>query len=476
MRSLKRDMALTTSIGAISLSVVAALAIYFLTDAILTQQFDDSLIRKARILASSIEVDHDELELGFRELDLSEFARDEAGGYLQVYLNDGRSFFRSPSLGEHDLPNQALSDDFSDVRQVMLPNGSLGHFVASRVMPIVDSSEQQVTSPVVLCVARDVAELQLPLNILRLVLIGVGLVFAVTMVLLTRLAIVRGLRSVDVLADRLGAIDEGLLDQPLDLPDLPRELKPILEQFNGLMSRLQIAFERERSFSADLAHELRTPLAGLQATLDVALRKTRNTEEYQQALRNVHEITDQMNVLVSALLHLAKLERGLVTPTYEPVDVDEVIRTTWRNLKHAQPASFVYREQITLDACDPVHTDISLLTLAIRNVLHNAQNYVDDGGTVTINSLKTEKAVQIRIANTGSRITAADVGKVFDRFWRADRARTDTGSRFGLGLALTRQAIDAVGGHIRAESQSAGEFVVTITLPDHDPDRINDHG
>lgn len=482
MRSLKRTLAAWTATLSILLTAAAGLSLYLMVRAQLLEQFDGSLLSKARLLASTIEIEHGGLDLGFRDMEMNEFDSRRAGGYLHV-IYDGRTVYRSPTLGDGDWLISHLDRADGRVHALKLPGGRAGRGVVLRFTPKRDPEEDgQATAriegvragTVALYLVRDVEEPYEMLGALRAALIVIGLLLAVSMIVATRVVVGRALRPVDALAGAVGGVDEATLDRAIEVPHLPSELEPIVEQFNGLMARLQTAFERERSFSADLAHELRTPLAGLRTTIDVALAQPRDAEAYRQALGQLHEITEQMSVLVSALLHLAKLERGIVSPSFEPVDVDALIRSTWRALKQGQPDPIRLSEQVTLSADGEIETDVGMLTLAIRNVLHNALGYVDADGTVSIETHGTAAGIKVRVANTGSTIDSDCVGRVFDRFWRGDRARTGTGVRFGLGLALTRQAIEAVGGSVIAQSQKGGQFLIMMSVPDHARSAIHD--
>lgn len=486
MRSLKRTLVVASAASAILLAFAAGLALYLMTRAYLTAQFDASIVHKARLLASTIEVEIDALELGFEDMDMGEFDSPEAGGYLQVYLNQD-SLYRSRSLGGKDLPTVAVSDDPTHIDWIDLPNGKLGRGIVYRLMPKEDYFDQEDEDEqdhseigndgvvpwnkdegglsIVMCLARDAKEIIDPLRAMQAALIGVGLLLGLLIAGVTYLAVGRAMRPVDDLAKRVGGIDAGSLNERIGLSGIPTELAPIVEQFNGLLSRLSVAFERERCFSANMAHELRTPLAGLRTTIDVTRAKPRTNEEHERCLDQLLGVTQQMQVLVEGLLQLAKLESGSVTPVSEPVQLDDAVRRSWLAATGNVVPSKRYHEVLDLNIDGPINTDQALLAVVLRNVLHNALLYVDDGGTISIGSQRYDDCAEVRIANTGSRVTPEEAGKVFDRFWRADQARSETGSRFGLGLSLTRLSVEAIGGGIHAESQVGGEFVITIRLP-----------
>ncbi|MEZ6193049.1 MAG: ATP-binding protein [Phycisphaerales bacterium] len=481
MRSLKRTLVIGSAVSVILLTTVAGLSLYLMARAYLTAQFDAAMMRKAKLLTSMIEVDAGTLELGFEDLDMGEFDSAEAGGYLQFYSDRG-SVYRSPSLRGHDLPTGLVDTAPMRIDWIDLPGGRAGRGLVFRFIPKVEGrdhdeadeadddeeherAEQVHGKTVVMCLARDTRDISDPLRALQTALIGVGLLLALLIAVVTYLAVGRAMRPVDDLAKRVGGIGVKTLSERIALSDVPTELAPIVEQFNGLLSRLSIAFERERCFSANMAHELRTPLAGLRTTIDVTRAKPRTNEEHERCLDQLLGVTQQMQVLVEGLLQLAKLESGSVTPVSEPVQLDDAVRRSWLAATGNVVPSKRYHEVLDLNIDGPINTDQALLAVVLRNVLHNALLYVDDGGTISIGSQRYDDCAEVRIANTGSRVTPEEAGKVFDRFWRADQARSQTGSRFGLGLSLTRLAVEAIGGGIHAESQIGGEFVITIRLP-----------
>jgi signal transduction histidine kinase len=481
MRSLKRTLVIGSAASVILLTAAAGLSLYLMARAYLTAQFDAAMLRKAKLLTSMIEFEDDTLELGFEDLDMGEFESAEAGGYLQFYADRG-SVYRSPSLHGHDLPTGIVETAPMRVDWIDLPGGRAGRGLVFRFTPKVEGwdheeadeddgeqahehSERAHGKTVVMCLARDARDIQDPLRALQVALIGVGLLLALLIAVVTHLAVGRAMRPVDDLAKRVGGIEAKTLGVRLGLSGVPAELAPIVEQFNGLLSRLHIAFERERCFAANMAHEMRTPLAGLRTTIDVTRAKPRTPEEHERCLDRLLEVTQQMQVLVEGLLQLAKLESGSVTPVCEPVQLDDAVRRSWLAATGNVTLPKRYHEDLSLNIDRTINTDPALLAVVLRNVLHNALTYVDDGGTITIDSRLHDGHAVLRIANTGSRVTPEEAGKVFDRFWRADHARSQTGSRFGLGLSLTRLAVEAIGGGIHAESSVGGEFVITIRLP-----------
>lgn len=470
MHSLKAKLTVGVAASVVVLTAIAGLSLYVMVRAHLVRQFDLSLQNKARLLASTVRLEGDGLELEFEELDMSEFAGVEAGGYLQIWLDD-TELYRSPSLHDCGLPGGAAIESNDGVRQawIDLPRGRRGRALTYQYWLNQGPSGESVKTDMRLTVsiARDSDDLMNTLRTLQVGIAAVSLMLAITLSLLIGWLVNRAMRPVEALARQVGELDERSLNTRIAPSALPSELEPILQQFNGLLDRLQQAFERERTFSADMAHELRTPLSGLRTMIEVARAKPRSQQEHAVTLGKLLDVTQQMQTMVEGLLHLASLERGQLEASFDDVRIDGEIEAAWQAVARNGAANKPFELRKTLAARRSIRTDPALLNVALRNVLHNAATYVDDDGVIELASSANNGHVEIRVSNTGSRVAADDASHVFDRFWRADRSRARTGAQhgFGLGLPLSQLAVRQIGGDIRAESEAGGRFRIAITLP-----------
>ena len=249
------------------------------------------------------------------------------------------------------------------------------------------------------------------------------------------------------------------------MTNLPRELEPIVVQFNALLLRLQSAFQRERGFCADVAHELRTPLAGLRTTLEVTQARPRNREEYVTAIDQCRLVVMQTQNLVDSLLQIAKLETGQIVPRPESIDLKAEMQKLWQDVADKCSPQKNYQLRWNLAADVQAWTDQAVLEIVLRNLFENAIDYVDEQGVIEIESGLTSDEIRMSIANSGSRVAMEDVGKVFDRFWRGSESRSGTGSHFGLGLSLAQRASANLGGTLSVESELNGMFCATFLLP-----------
>ena len=456
--------------SALLLSGVGGVSLYLMARGWLYGRFDAGLVERVRLLGSTVELEGLDVELGFEELEMGEFESVGGGGYLQVWC-EGELLYRSWSLGGGDLDLGVAGGGVSGGRWVALPGGSWGRGVVYRFVVGGGVGEGGVGEggfgggerlEVVMFLARGVDEVEAALGALRAGLFGLGVGVAVLMWVVVGYGVGRGLRPVGALAERVGGLDEKSLGERVSGAGVPLELGVFVEQFNGLMGRLEGAFERERRFSGDVAHELRTPLAGMRTMIEVALCKEREAGAYRERLGKLLGIVVQTQEMVESLLRVAALERSEVEVRVEGVRLDEEIRRVWGEVVEEAGGGKRIEVRWGLGVGGEVRADAGLLGVVLRNVLDNAVGYVDEGGVVSVSSGVAGGVVRVRVSNTGSGVRAEDAGRVFDRFWRGDAARSETGVRFGLGLPLVRLAVEKMGGGVGVTSELGGEFVVEV--------------
>ncbi len=468
-RSLRTTLILSTTLGTAAVLLAAGVLLYMLVRDGLVDQFDRALLDKACLLASAMEWERRELDLNFDEFDMHEFERRDRPAYLQIWLTDGTVAFRSPSLAGADLQHPAGSLEGPFCRRVVLPDGRPGRAAGFTMTPKTEgSSPPPDAAAVTVMLARGTGSVDSTLAQLAVLLVAVGLAAVAVSAGVLWLFVRRGLRPLDRLADRIGGLGEQDLSQRIHLPDAPAELEPVAARLNDLLGRLEAAFERERRFSADVAHELRTPLAGLRSTMDVALTKSRRADEYAHALDRCLRITVQLQAMVEHLLSLARLDAGQVEIRPETVCLADLLRDAWKPLAEAAEARrlrvrWVPGPEVT------VTTDPSLLGLVVRNILENAVVHANEGGLVTIETVAEKNETTIRIANSGSCLTQKQADHVFERLWRGDDARTDVGIHCGLGLPLVNQVVTVLGGAVAARSTAGGDFLITVSIPNAPP-------
>ena len=468
MKSLRLQLLVGTALGTIAVFIVSGAVLYALIGRSLRGEFDASLGARARSLMALVEWDEGGLESELTEVSIPEFEPSEFAGYYQIWLSDGTVFARSPSLLGGDLRRLGGTPDAPAFESIRLPDGRPGRLVGVTFEPRQEYGYLRENPPtaVTLVLARDTVGLQSTLARVRGILIGVGLVAVVLSTGVLAWVVRRRLRPVDHLSRQIAELGEANLSGRISVAGIPSELSPVIDRLNDLLVRLEAAFQRERRFTGDVAHELRTPLAGLRSKLELALSRDRDTASYQRALGDCLDIDLQMQRMVENLLQLARADAGQLDIRHEPVDLSKIIRECWQTLEekaNARGLSVEWR----FDERDALTTDLGKLRLVIQNILDNAVTYADEQGQLSVETAVQNSATVLVVSNTCSSLRSEDADRVFERFWRADSSCRDTDeqARSGLGLPLCKAVTEQLGGSIRAAVGDSGMFTVTIHLP-----------
>jgi len=462
--------------GMTLLLVVFSLVIYTAIRRALINQFDTSLASMARIVAASVEQNREEIEIEFEVEQMPEFQEAEHPTYYELWRPDGVVLARSPSLGTDDLlrfEGAAGEPAFGALR---LRNGRPGRAAGLGFRPrVADSEEKNPPQPekilaLTLVVARDAGDMLRHLEFLRWLLLIASVGTITLSVIVAAVVVRRGLCPLNSLAAEIAAITEDDLNVRVGTEKMPAEIMPIKTRLNELLARLGASFSRERRFAADVAHELRTPLAGIRSTLEVTLTRTRRADEYQTALCDCLDIAKNMQAMVNNLLTLARIEAKQTAFRREQIRLAELIDSSWRAFSaEAAKRSIVFENRIPVETT--CRSDRESLSIVFSNILDNAVEYADEAGQIWTTARRTDGCVEITVSNTGCRLTNEQAAHVFDCLWRGDPARTETprgalgaGNHCGLGLALVQRIVAALGGSTSVEVQSGGIFTIRLIL------------
>ncbi len=225
----------------------------------------------------------------------------------------------------------------------------------------------------------------------------------------------------------------------------------LAETLNGMISRLERSFEEVRRFTADAAHELRTPLAIMRSEAEIALRFPRDSDEYRRVIMSMLEETTHLSHLAEQLLFLCREDAGLRTGTFEVVPLSEILDDVTEQMQLAGRAKNVEIESdIARDLL--VNGDLQGLRRLFLNLIDNAIKYTFTGGTVNVVCAQLNGYIEIAVEDTGCGIPAECLPFIFDRFYRVDSARTHEVTGTGLGLAICRSIVEAHRGTIECRS------------------------
>lgn len=264
---------------------------------------------------------------------------------------------------------------------------------------------------------------------------------------------------------RMSTIARGISAHSLNarLPEesMPLELAEMAHSFNEMLGRLDDAFQRLSAFSADIAHELRTPLSNLLTHTQVTLTRPRPIEEYREALHSNLEELQWMAQLVNDMLYLAKADHGLLMPKREALDLAAEADVL---LEFFAPLAEDVRVTLNREGHGHMMGDRNMLRRALSNLLDNALRFTPADGEVRVKIIDQPKGLSLTVENSGDGISKDLLPRLFDRFYRVDPARHEGSSEHaGLGLAITQSIVNAHGGKIHCESENGWtRFVIEL--------------
>jgi heavy metal sensor kinase len=278
----------------------------------------------------------------------------------------------------------------------------------------------------------------------------------------------RALGAVDQIITEVREITDGRsLHRRLAEPLVQDELGRLAETLNQMMTRLERSFAALRRFTADASHELKTPLTVLRAGVERAITTPNLPQETLAVLEETLQEIKRMTELVDALLTLARADEGIAPLHREPVDLRDIVQEVQETGELLAEEAGVTMEVATPGEPMVVSVDASRIRQLILNLVTNAVKYTPAGGNVRMQLGAANGRVALSVADTGIGIAPGDLPHIFDRFWRADSARTRTGERpgAGLGLAICKWIAEAHGGQIDVVSRPGRGTTFTVTLP-----------
>ena len=464
--SIQQRIAIALALLSVALGTAGGVALYWLLRADLVGEFDRTSQVTAQRLAAFVERSQGQLTFDTSGEVLPAFEPGEHPDYFQIWLPDGVTLARSASLTTGTLPLEAGTPQSPRRWNVTLPNGRPGRAAGIRFVPHEDDEFPDAKgvgagpADVTLTVARDRAGLDLMLRQLATALVLVN-VFSVTATALVGGIVVRsGLRPLGRLASHAASIDATSLAFRFPTDHMPSELAPIGQRLNDLLGRLDSSFARERRFSADVAHELRTPIAELRTLAEVALRWPDDAGTARSALQDALGVALQMESIATGLLTLARCEGGLLPVHPEAILLHTTVRDLWEPLAARADAkslsvALAVREDATW------HTDPVALRVIVGNLLTNAVEYASVAGELRVHTDGPAASPRLLISNTTNQLREEDLPHLFDRFWRKDAARTSS-DHCGLGLALAQAYARALG--LTLQARMSGGDTVTMVL------------
>ena len=443
----------------LSLSLIAfAVIVYYAAAAVFHERQDDSLHSTARTVASVYmeELEEEQSALKATEVVLTETAFPDR--YIELTDSNGRAVGSSRNFSGKVFSVQP--QDLADARR----NGvSFVKINSLRVAIVPLSSARDVGFA---AVAEPVSVVEEGLRRLRRYLYaGVPLILLLTSAggyFLAR----KSLSPITLMNMQTRRITAERLSSRLDIPNPRDELGGLATTINDLLTRLEASFKEQQRFVADASHELRTPLAVLRGETEVALSQPRGIDEYKESLALIKDEAERLSRIVEDLFVLAR--QPIDAPAKlmnEPVSLNQIAGDCVRAVqvlakrKNLQMAFDEQSKSLTMRG------DEELLKRMLLNLLDNAVKYTPEGGKIRLDLSSQNGNARLTVSDTGIGIPEDDQSRIFDRFYRVDKARSRALGGAGLGLSIVRWIVEAHAGQIQVESQPGRGSVFRVDLP-----------
>jgi two-component system heavy metal sensor histidine kinase CusS len=270
----------------------------------------------------------------------------------------------------------------------------------------------------------------------------------------------RGLRPLGEMTRALQRVGPQQLHQQVSSVGWPRELQPFAVAFDDMLHRLEDSFVRLSQFSADIAHELRTPIGNIRGEGEVALTRSRTADEYREVIESTIAECQHLGHIVDNLLFLARTEAAegyLERTSFDGRAAIERIAAFHEPIAEEQNVTIGCTGEARFEA------DEMLFGRAVHNLVENAIRHTPSGGSIEISIANRGAHSEVQVRDTGRGIASEHLPRVFDRFYRADSSRSSEG--VGLGLALVKSIMDLHGGSAGIESTPGKGTTVTLSFP-----------
>ena len=382
--------------------------------------------------------------------------------WLQVWSLDGHLLYDTPEARRNPVPrSDKLAVAAKEEDRII---------TVSEVSPpfrVMSGGARIGARPVLVQVARSEGPIAQNMNQLIYILL-LGLPGAVAVAglggyLLAR----RALAPIERMAERARSINaERLNDRlPVDNPD--DELGRLAAVFNETLTRLESSFQQMRCFTADASHELRTPLTAIRSVGEVGLRGRRGETAYREIIGSMLEEVDRLALLVDRLLMLSRADTGQANLSIDVVDLAQLAGDVAEQLSvlaEEKNQSITVRSEVVPQWAG----DRMVLRQALLNLVDNAIKYTPVGGIIEVRVIQVPTGTIIDVIDTGPGIPAELRSRIFDRFYRVDKARSRENGGTGLGLAIAKWAVEVNGGNLTVEPTAAGScFRITLSQTEH---------
>jgi heavy metal sensor kinase len=455
VRSIKFRLTIWYVVALLCLLLLVGIVAYFTLSRNLYEALDDSLKTRAVHLENSLQVNANTVALdnhgdGFEA---------QLGEGLLLYGPDGALLERlGPEMNVDDI-DSLVAEALSGHSSLITRDTADGWHVRLYAVPL--TKESGVVAAAV--IGRSPAQVEDELRTFGTVLGSMGLVTVAMAGVGGFFLASQVLKPVDRMTKTAQAIGESNLGRRIDV-HVDDELGRLASTLNQMMERLQRAMDRQRQFTADASHELRTPLSVIEAESTLALRKERTGDDYRDSLASISQETAYMSVMIERLLFLARSDAGNEQLNLEEVNLTEILGQLASDV-----VVFCQEKglQFHLGPLDRlvIRGDGIRLGELLRNLFDNAIRYTPSGGSISVSAVRHDGAAMVTVSDTGIGIPAEHLPHIFERFYRADKARSRADGGAGLGLSICQHIAEVHGGRIEVRSRVAEGSTFSVFLP-----------
>ncbi len=464
LSSIKSRLVFLYSATMLTVLIAISIIMFFALKRVVYKPVDATLMSKAKILDRLIKTNS--FKISFFDLNGNRFSFSFSDNSLWIYIARNSKYFfqirspkgetleKSPSLGEMSLPFKGKKNSFTTV----CLNG--------KFLRVANYYDRDIG--IVIQVAYNIKrERRMLMGFISIVFGAIATIMIISTIggyLVSR----RALRPLDELSRAIKNISNENLNQQINLPDIPEELKGLVDSFNDMLTRLNRAFEQQKRFISDLSHELKTPISVILMQSELILKRERNPDEYRKALQTIQSTASVMSELIEKMLLVASLNSKYAALHLEECTLGEIIE---KSLSILSP-EITRREVIINNSCREeikLMCDKTAMLEVMINLIDNAIKYNRPSGSVSIEcSIKDERVI-IKVKDTGKGIEKEKLEHIFEAFFRADASRSKSINRgFGLGLSIVKKIVELHKGTIDIESTPGKGTTVTVILP-HKP-------
>ena len=419
---------------------------------------DDELESQVEDLKSFLEAQKKDATISKLQEEVTEsYALEHAGDFLELYLETGDLIYRSSFLQAHEsilMPASQINGPLFKIRHA---EGRHFRFVFQKL----NANGHVYTVEMGVSADDEIQTLHLFRTYLLMFAPLLLLIAAMVGYWMSR----RVLSPVDALVRTARDVSGANLNSRLQKLETGDELQRLSDTLNEMLDRIESAFLRVTQFTADASHELRTPVSLIRTEAELALRRSRTEAEYKDSLRQILQEAERTTLLIEQLLELARADSGRESLTMRPVDLPEVLRDvvySWRQVAAARNLQF------STEFCErgvSVMGDPTLLRRLADILLDNAFKYTPSPGSVRLGLEVQDEAAVITVQDSGMGIAPEEQQRIFERFYRVDKARSRQQGGVGLGLAIAEWIVSQHRGAISVESRPGEGASFRVRLP-----------